>query len=341
MPKRNIVVVGTSAGGIEALRVLVAGLPENFQGALLTVMHTSPDSPGLLSAILQRAGDLPAITPLDGEPIENGKVYVAPADYHMLVEPGRIRLSHGPKENRFRPAIDPLFRSAAQVYGPRVIGVVLTGGLDDGTAGLWAIKQLGGTTVVQDPSDALYSSMPESALTYVKVDYQLPLKEIPSLLVRLTESEIDGQVRAESPQNLDLEVRIAKSDPAIDMDVRDIWEKTSYTCPECHGVLLKLEEGGRIRFRCHTGHAFSADSLLADLTQNIEEQLWSTVRSIEESAMLMRHMSKHVRGAAGNEAAEEFVRKAEEAEERADLVRRAIADHEELNLSRVEEEVAK
>ena len=341
MPKRNIVVVGASAGGIEALRILVGGLPRTFQGAIFAVMHISPDSPGLLRTILERSGVLPAINPVDRQPIENGKIYVAPADQHMLVEPGRIRLSRGPKENRFRPAIDPLFRSAAQVYGPRVIGVILTGGLDDGTAGLWAIKQLGGVAIVQDPNDAMYPSMPLSALTYVKVDYRLPIEDIPKLLVQLTQMEIDGVPTNQSLRNLDVEVRIAKQDPAIDMDVREIWEKTSYTCPECHGVLLRLEEGGRIRFRCHTGHAFSADSLLAELTQSIEEQLWSTVRSIEESALLMRHIAHHVRETAGGETADEFVRKANEAVERAEMVRRAIGQHEELNISRVEEELRK
>jgi len=301
-------------------------------------MHISADSPGLLQTILQRSGVLRVINPVDHQPIENGKIYVAPADHHMLVQPGRIRLTHGPKENRFRPAIDPLFRSAAQVYGPRVIGVILTGGLDDGTAGLWAVKQLGGIAIVQDPNEAMYPSMPLSALTYVKVDYRLPINDIPKLLVQLTQFEIDGKPSSQSLRNLDLEVRIAKQDPAIDMDVREIWEKTSYTCPECHGVLLRLEEGGRIRFRCHTGHAFSADSLLAELTQNIEEQLWSTVRSIEESALLMRHIANHVRQAADGETADEFLRKANEAVERAEIVRRAITQHEELNIARVEEE---
>src|SRR5262249_15338127 len=152
-------------------------LPKNFSGSLLVVMHTGSDSPGLLNLILQRLTALPVITPYDREPLRPGRVYVAPTDYHMLIEPERIRLSRGPKENRFRPAIDPLFRSSAQVYGPRVIGVILTGGLDDGTAGLWSIKQLGGITIVQDPSDAMFPSMPISALTYVKVDYKLPLKE--------------------------------------------------------------------------------------------------------------------------------------------------------------------
>jgi len=338
MQNRDIIVIGASAGGIEALRNLVAALPGNLPGSLLIAMHTAADSPGVLDVILRRAARLPAHFARDNMRIESGRVYIAPPDQHMLVEPGRIRLSRGPKENRFRPAIDPLFRSAAQVYGPRVVGVILTGGLDDGTAGLWAIKQLGGATVVQDPSDAYVPSMPLSAIRHVRVDYQLPLAKIPALLVRLTSVPAEVEGVYEMPENLDLEVRIAKQDPAIDLDVREIWEPSSYTCPECHGVLLKLEEGGRVRFRCHTGHAFSSDSLLADLTETVEASLWTTIRSIEESVMLMRHIAQHLIDDGQEDHAIDFLKKADEAQDRAELVRKAVVEHEELNKERVMEE---
>src|SRR5215210_6092081 len=177
MPGRDIVVVGTSAGGVEALRVLVGGLPADFAGSVFVVMHTAPDSPGVLAQILDRSGPLPAANASNRERIRPGRIYVAPPDSHLLLEPGVVRVTHGPKENRFRPAIDPLFRSAAQTYGPQAIGVILTGGLDDGTAGLWAIKRLGGTALVQDPEEALVDSMPRSALRHVEVDYCLPLVE--------------------------------------------------------------------------------------------------------------------------------------------------------------------
>jgi len=339
VPKKDIVVVGASAGGIEALRTLAASLPKTFPGSLFVVMHSGPDSPGILDLILQRAGQLPAIQPKDGDRISPGTIYVAPPDHHMLVEPGRIRLSRGPKENRFRPAVDPLFRSAAQVYGPRVIGVVLTGGLDDGTAGLWAIKRLGGTAVVQDPEDALVASMPLSALKYVRVDYRVPLVELGPLLVLLTKNEAEEKGAYDVPENLDIEVRIAKQEPGIDLDVRELWQPSSYTCPECHGVLLKLEEGGRVRFRCHTGHAFSADSLLADLTEGVEESLWSTIRSIEESVMLLRHVARHLTEIGDEKNARAFRAKADEAQRRAEIVRQAVVRHEELNIERVEEGV--
>src|SRR5215831_13206282 len=161
--RRDVIVIGTSAGGIEALRALVKQLPAGFPASISVVMHTAPESPGVLDEILKRAGRLPAVIPKDRERMVPGHIYVAPPDHHLLLEPGILRVTKGPKETRFRPAVDPLFRSAAQTYGPRVIGVVLTGGLDDGTAGLWAIKRLGGIAVVQDPEDALVPSMPRNA----------------------------------------------------------------------------------------------------------------------------------------------------------------------------------
>ena len=339
MAKKDIIVIGTSAGGIEALRTLVADLPLDFPGSIFVVLHMGSDSPGVLDRILQKVTSIQVRTPADKEEIQPNCIYVAPPDHHLLIEPGIICLSRGPKENRFRPAIDPLFRSAAGVYGPKVIGVVLTGLLDDGTAGLWAIKKLGGTAVVQDPEDALFPSMPASALQHVNVDYRLPLSNIAPLLSQLVQTSADEEPRYDMPDHLNIEVKIARQDPAFDQDIRELWEKSSYTCPECHGVLLQLTEGRRTRFRCHTGHAFSADALLADLTENVEESLWTVVRSIEESVMLMRHLAKHV-GEQDPPTAREFLQKAEEAKRRGDLVREALAEHEELNLARVGEQAS-
>lgn len=339
MSKKDIVVIGASAGGIEALREIIGTLPVDFPASVFVVQHTGPDAPGILDVILRRAGNLPTISPRDKEHIRPGYVYVAPPDKHMLIEPSRICLSRGPKENRFRPAVDPLFRSAARVYGPRVIGVVLTGGLDDGTAGLWAIKQLGGTAVVQDPEDAVVPSMPASALRYVNVDHVEPLKRIAPLLVHLTATDVENKGVLEVPENLGIEIKIAKQHPALDEDVRNLWEKSSYTCPECHGVLLQFKENGRDRFRCHTGHAFSSDSLLANLTENVENSLWTTIRTIEESVLLLRHLAKHVAEIDPTMAAE-YRRKADEAEARAHIVREAVKEHEELNKERVVERPA-
>lgn len=334
MPGRDIVVVGTSAGGVEALRALVGGLPESFPGSVFIVMHTAPDSPGVLAQILDRSGPLPAANASNRERIEPGHIYVAPPDTHLLLEPGRVRLTHGPKENRFRPAVDPLFRSAAQTYGPRVVGVVLTGGLDDGTSGLWAVKRLGGVAVVQDPAEAFMPSMPLSALAHVEVDHTLRLAEIPALLTRLASVTVAEQGGYEVPEELEVEVKVAMEKSGLDSGVARLGAPSPFTCPECHGTLLQLKENGRTRFRCHTGHAYSADSLLSELTGSVEETIWSAIRSIDESVMLLRHMAEHV-GGSEDGAAERFLEKAREAERRSALVRRAVFEHEHLSQDKV------
>jgi two-component system chemotaxis response regulator CheB len=168
MPKRDIIVIGTSAGGMETLIELFSRLPKKLAASIFVVCHISPYSSGVLPKVISRAGSLPAAHPTDREPIKPGQVYVAPPDHHLLIEDSVVRVTQGPKENRFRPAVDPLFRSAAYAYGPRVIGVILTGSLDDGTAGLWAVKERGGLAVVQDPDEALFDSMPLSALNNVQ-----------------------------------------------------------------------------------------------------------------------------------------------------------------------------
>ncbi len=322
MPK-DIVVIGASAGGLEALRALAAALPADFAASVFVVLHTSAESPGMLAGILERAGPLPAVAAEDGERLRPGRIYVAPPDHHLLVEPGVVRATRGPKENRFRPAIDPLFRSAAQTYGPRVVGVILSGYLDDGTAGLWAVRQLGGTAVAQDPSDALVDSMPLSALRHVRVDYCLPLAEMAPLLVRLSREEA-GEGGFEVPEETKIEVNIALADKALEAGVLKLGEPSNYACPECHGVLLQLKEEDRFRFRCHTGHAYSLESLVAEIDESIEESLWSAIRSVEEKVILMRHLARHVREGENGEAADQFLRVAEAAQRRADLVRQAV-----------------
>src|SRR5262245_52445508 len=182
MARKDIVVIGASAGGMDALQRVVEGLPPALPAAVFIVWHLAPGMKSVLPELLTRAGSLPAIHPADGDRIESGHIYIAPNDCHMLLEKGYIRVAKGPKENRFRPGVDPLFRSAAYIYGPRAIGVVLSGALDDGTAGLWAIKLRGGTAIVQDPADAMHRSMPLSALDNVAVDYKLPADRIGPLL---------------------------------------------------------------------------------------------------------------------------------------------------------------
>jgi two-component system, chemotaxis family, protein-glutamate methylesterase/glutaminase len=295
MQSKRIVVIGASAGGIEALRTIAGALPADFPAPICVVTHTSAESPAILGSILSLSGPIPAANARNRERLRAPRIYVAPPDCHLLIEPGLVRVTKGPKENRFRPAIDPLFRSAAQVYGPGATGVVLTGNLDDGTAGLWAIKQLGGTTVVQNPDDALFPAMPLNALRHVRVDHSLPLAEIAPLLVRLTTELPAAAVETALPESLEIEVKIAMEHNPLDAGLGTITEPSTFACPECHGVLLQLREGGRIRFRCHTGHAYSLDSLVAGVGEAIEESLWNAIRALEEADMLMRGMADHVR----------------------------------------------
>ena len=328
---KDIIVIGASAGGVDALKVIVRDLRKDLPAAIFIVVHTSPDSPGFLHQILQNAGPLEATLAMDQDRIEHSKIYVAPPDFHLLLEPGIVRTARGPRENRFRPAVDPLFRSAAQVYGPRVIGVILSGGLDDGTAGLWAIKRLGGTAIVQNPNDALVDGMPSNALAYVEVDYCLPLVEIAPRLVALTTETVVERGEEAVPEEIHIEVSIAKAEQAEGAGVRKLGEPSIFTCPECHGVLLELREGNRFRYRCHTGHAYSVDSLLSDLTSTIGESLWSTVRSIQEAVILMRHMAKHLSETQNGHTVAMLLKKADEAEQRAETVREAALNHEQLS----------
>jgi two-component system, chemotaxis family, protein-glutamate methylesterase/glutaminase len=277
----------------------------------------------MLPEILNRAGKLKAKHPADGEPIAMGKIYIAPPDHHLLLELGRIRLTKGPKENRFRPAVDPLFRSAAYVYGSRVVGVVLSGALDDGTAGLWAIKDRGGVAVVQDPADAEQPSMPRSALANVQVDHRLPVSEIPPLLVTLTEETIMDESRAPVSKDLEIETKIALGADAADLDVKQLGKISEFTCPDCHGSLIQLTNGNLQRFRCHTGHSFGSASLIAELTDSVEQSLWTAIRAVEERIRLLKHLAQHASDLEQTETISTLRRELEENERRADLLRQA------------------
>ena len=291
---KRLVVVGTSAGGIDALRFLAAGLPETFPAAICAVIHTSPDSPGVLPDILNRAGHLSVRAARDRQRMEPGHLYLAPPDHHLLVEPGSVRVTRGPRENGFRPAIDPLFRSAAQVYGPAAVGVILTGNLDDGTAGLWILKRLGGIAIVQSPDDALFPSMPWHALRHVRVDYSVPLSGIPSVLMKVTAEAAPDAKAIEVPEHLDVEVKIAKEENPREAGLESLGRPSPYACPECHGVLLELTQEGRGRFRCHIGHAYSVESLLAAIKDEIELDLDTAIRSLEEGALLMDRIARQL-----------------------------------------------
>jgi two-component system, chemotaxis family, protein-glutamate methylesterase/glutaminase len=334
---RNIIVIGASAGGVEALQELVQGLPQDLDASMFIVLHLSPSAPSRLAEILQRRSALPVSQASDGEVFRRGHIYIARPDYHLVLEKEKIHLSRGPRENRHRPAIDALFRSAAYSHGARVIGVVLTGELDDGTAGLWSVKQRGGTAVVQDPADAQSPSMPRSALKYVAAEHVLPLKGIPSLLTRLTR-ELPNPEQPPIGKELEIEARISMEGRALQLGVMDLGPITPYTCPECHGVLVELKDGGVPRFRCHTGHAYSINNLLADVTEFVEQSLWNSIRVIEESAMLLNHLARHVRqSGVDSSAADIFDKKAEETQKRADTIRQAAMEHQTLSKDNITE----
>lgn len=324
MIAKRLVVVGASSGGIHALRTIVAGLPTDFPAAVCAVVHTSAESPGLLDFILQRAGPLPVSSATEGARLEAGHIYVAPPDHHLLVEPGVLRLTKGPKENRFRPAIDPLFRAAARVYGPAAIGVVLTGNLDDGTAGLRAIKQLGGIAIAQDPADATFPSMPQSAIRRVPVDHVLALSAIAPMLARIVTSPMDERPAPAGAPQIDVELQIAKERNAVDAGLTRIASPSPFACPECHGVLHKVNETGLLRYRCHTGHAYSVESLVGALSEAIEDELWGAVRALQEGGLLMQHLAEHLREQQEAAAAEHVAAQAVDAQRQADAVRQVV-----------------
>ncbi len=298
MPNRDLIVIGASAGGIEALQLLCAGLPENLNAAVLVVLHTSPSSGGLLPQLLTRAGPLPASYPSEGESIRLGRIYVAPPDYHLIVEPGRLRRVQGPRENHHRPAIDPTFRSAALAYGQRVIGIVLSGLLDDGTSGLMVVRAHGGTAVVQDPSTAMFPSMPENALERVPDAHVASLDNLPKLLTHLVQEKITLQkpARSANDQLAQSETRYSELDMSeIEKEVR-AGDPSQFACPECGGVLWEIDQAGLLRFRCRVGHAYTAQYLRAEQRHALESSLWSALRALEESISLYRRMADRLGG---------------------------------------------
>ncbi|HLL00582.1 MAG TPA: chemotaxis protein CheB [Myxococcaceae bacterium] len=324
--RRDVIVVGASAGGVEALQQLVSRLPHELDATLLVVMHLGAESRSVLADILQRQTERLVTAPNDGEPMRRGHIYVARPDHHLLVEPGRIRVTRGPRENRTRPAVDALFRSAAYAYGSRVIGVVLSGTLDDGTAGLWSIKERGGLAVVQDPEEASHPGMPQSALEHVKIDHVSRLREMAPLLLRLSSQPAARQKIAVSRELL-VETAIARESRALQLGVMELGPVTPYTCPECHGVLVQLKQGGVTRFRCHTGHAFTISNLLAQVTQGVEDMLWGSIRAIEESVLLLEQLARQARQDKDTRSARLLAKKAKEAQQRADHVRQATLEH--------------
>jgi two-component system chemotaxis response regulator CheB len=323
MPLQDIVVIGASAGGVEALTALVAGLPEGFPAAVFVVLHVPPDAPSVLPRILSRAGVLPAAHAIDGEPIRRGRIYVAPPDMHILLKWGAVAVVNGPRENRHRPAIDPLFRSAARVYGSRAVGVLLSGSGDDGVSGLRAIKERGGVAVVQDPLDAQHGEMPRAALEFAPVDHQVAADEMAALLDRLVREPAASPVARVAVQ-LEKEALTDEVDLKTIEDEDKVGSSSAYSCPDCGGVLWELDQDDFLRFRCRVGHTYSAHALGDEQHEVLEKGLWAAFRALEENAAFARRLSLRARHAGHTGVAERFMARAEEASANAQSIREMI-----------------
>jgi two-component system, chemotaxis family, protein-glutamate methylesterase/glutaminase len=323
------VVIGASAGGLDALIAIVAGLPADFPALIAIVWHIPAHRPSQLPAILQRHSALPVRQAVDCDPLQPGQILVAPADHHLLLAPGHLRVVQGPKENGFRPAVDPLFRSAALVCGAQAMGVVLSGAMDDGTAGLMAIAMQGGHTIVQDPADAPFPSMPASALRHVPTATVRPATAIAPVLRKLIRQlpPQKGPPLMDEPQRLTIEDRIAAGEHAVTAGVLTLGVPSLHTCPECHGGLLQIMEGTRVRFRCYTGHAYSLDALLAAIATSMDADLEQTFRGLEEAAMLLREEAQRLRAQAQGETAAQYAVQAQIIEARANAIRAAVLAH--------------
>ena len=339
MPTRDVIVIGGSAGALEALRTIVSGLPHDLPASIFVVIHSAPGRESKLPDILSRASPLSATLATDKLLIESGRIYVAPSDLHLIIENRHMATVHGPKENRSRPAIDPLFRSAAVNYGPRVIGVLLSGSLDDGTAGLSAIKKSGGITIVQDPAEALYPTMPRSAIMNTSIDHVLTTDEIAPLLRNLTKQEIVAKGGVSGvKEDLKTEVEILgqelESEEMIE-SVERLGRLSMFTCPECSGTLWELKDGELLRYRCHVGHAFSIESLDAAQSEKLEGALWSALRALEERVAMARRLAKQARERKSDFAARQFDARAEEANQHAENIRQMLLADPDKMLTRV------
>lgn len=287
MARKSIVVIGASAGGVEALQKIIPALPADLPAAVFVVLHTSPESPATLSNILGLHALIPVREAVDGDPIELGHVYVAVPNRHLQVERGLVRVLNGPRENRHRPAIDALFRSAAIAYGPQVIGVILTGLLDDGSVGVSLIKQTGGATIVQDPADAMFSSMPRNAILTSPPDLTVPLAEVGDAIVRLVRQSQDEPAR--DPQR---GVTVMQKHPDNEQKPGEV---SVYTCPECSGSLWEVKDGTATRFECRVGHSYTLPALVEDNCETLEKAMWVALRTIEESISLSKRMASRAR----------------------------------------------
>lgn len=324
--RRNIVVIGASAGGIDALRALFAQLPTTLGASYFVVLHLSPDYPSQLDRILQATTTMPVLFASDRQRIMPDTVYIASPDRHLMVEQESIRITRGPRESRARPAIDVLFRSAAVAFGPRVIGVVLSGSLDDGTAGLWQIKDRKGLALVQDPQEAQHRSMPDNAIEYVDVDFVGTIEALAARIAQEVDRELGVPALAQPRPDQQIENAIALGENGMQAGVMQLGTPSAYTCSECGGSLAQIDEGKLVRFRCHTGHAYSFRTLLAEVNSKVDTKLWSTVRAIEERILILRQLADLAEKNGHPEEAQRLLAKASLADEKCEPLRELVLD---------------
>jgi two-component system chemotaxis response regulator CheB len=328
MANRDILAIGTSAGGFNALRVLASGFSPDLPATVLVVIHLPAGIESNLDALLSQAGPLPASFARDGEAMERGRVYIAPPACHLLVDGDRLGLGHGPRENYARPAIDPLFRSAAVCCGHRTIGVVLTGTMSDGAAGLQALQAGGGLTVVQDPSDAAFAEMPAAALRLAKPDHVANLDAMPELLAQLVEWPAGPPVQP--PERLEYEVDIARNGHSSMSTMDRIGRRSVMSCPDCSGVLWEIDEADVVRYRCHVGHAYTAELLSLSLDDNLRRALGSALRALDERIALARKLHQQATDSGHRLLAASWARKLREAEEEAKILRDSVRRTDEI-----------
>lgn len=321
---RDVVVVGASAGGVESLRGFVAGLAPDLPAAVLVVLHVPPTNASLLPKILDRAGPLPVAAAGERQMLERGRILVAPPDYHLVVVGRHTTVTRGPRENGSRPAVDVLFRSAARACGPRVIGVILSGALDDGTAGMLSIRQRGGLVLAQSPQEASYPSMPASVIAHVGADRVARVAQLADAVNELTRSEQSVHVPPEPSRLLTNEVEMADMNHDAFTDPDRPGRPSGYSCPDCNGSLFEIDDAGLLRFRCRVGHAWSSLTLMAAQSDGLEAALWMAFRSLEEKVALSRQLADRA-GERGNTLSrQKYLDKAEEASRSAAQIQRLL-----------------
>jgi two-component system, chemotaxis family, protein-glutamate methylesterase/glutaminase len=318
---RDIVVIGASAGGVAALERLIPALPVDLAAAVFVVLHVGR-SPTRLHEILAQRAAIPVRAAINGAVFERRHVYTAPPDQHLILHGDHILLRRSASENMTRPAADPLFRSAAASFGSRVIGVVLTGGLSDGTAGLRAIKRCGGVAVVQDPADAVDPDMPRSALRHVDVDHCAPIAEMAALISRLTAQPAGPSPAV--PLDLRVEAAIAAQEPRPMERLDKLGAVSRFTCPECGGDLWEITDGSLLRYRCHVGHAYNADVIEDAQSREMERQLWTLLRLHQERAEFARRQAAHYRALQNGRSAAGFEERVRRYEQDAELIRELL-----------------